>query len=291
MLHTAHAGKKLLHRRATLLLAVALVVFSTPAAGRCADKPAVSELVEKLKDKRKEVRLRAVKALGDLGTPAKAAVPDLLECLRDKDLEVQRQASQSLAQVGPAAVPALREALADEQARVRGWAANALGLLAPDSKDAVAALLEAAKDKDAGVRVAALKGLLAAETDPQVLEPVLQAAAKDIHPYVSLLGASSLDQLKAKADGKRAPALLAPFPVLAVRRLTPDQEAQMDRMIDTFIAFDIHDETQHLPPAQHLMARQLASCLNQLGPESIPALVRGVNKAGSLYFYCGRYSC
>jgi HEAT repeat protein len=286
MPHTARAGKKLLLRRFALLLATA-AVLSAPSVGRGADKPTVSDWVEKLKDKHKEVRLWATKALGDMGTLAKAIIPDLMEGLKDKDLEVQQQAARALAQIGPSSVPALQEALKDEQVHVRMLAAEALGILAPDAKEAVAALLEAAKDRHAAVRAVALEGLLAEEGDRSEVESAFQEAAKDPNPYLSLLGNMGVDQIKAKADGKGPRAPVNFIPVLAVQRLTPAQEAQLDQMVEIFLAYHSHDmKVLEQLPVPMPVAAQIEQCVKSVGPEGIPSLVRGVNKADSLGFSC-----
>jgi HEAT repeat protein len=247
-----------------------------------ADKPTVSDWVEKLKDKRKETRLKAAKALGDLGSPAQPAAPQLVECLRDKDRDVCRQSAQALAQIGPEAVPALREALTDEAVQARLWAAEALGLLAPDAEQAAPVLIEAPQDKAAAVRAVALRGLLTAKAEEKNLEPVFRRALKDDNPYVQVLGETGLDQLKARAEGRKTSLPVVPVPVVAVQRLTPEQEERLQAIIDLAIRGDT-DVLPRAPVANLFQAREI---LDHLGPEGIPVLVRGLNEAYMLKSSC-----
>jgi HEAT repeat protein len=263
-----------------------LLIFGF-ATARGDDKITVSDWKEKLKDKHKDVRLRAVKTLGDTGTPAKDAVANLVECLRDKDAEVRALAGKALAQIGPSAVVPLRDALKDEQALIRVQAAEALGTMAGDVKEAIPALAEAAKDKDAGVRVVALRALIASNGDSQTLQTVLEDATKDANPYVSLLGNLGLEYLKNKADGKRVAAPINQLPMFAIPQLTRDQEAKLDELVDLFIIAESHDlEAIRRLPMPWPVAMQLGTSALHLGPEGTPALYRGVKKAARLRYVC-----
>jgi HEAT repeat protein len=282
------------HRRKTVLRLVihtiglsALFVVPLTAVAWPADKPTTADLLAKLKDKHKAVRLQALKALGELGTPVKSAIPDLAEALHDKDREVQVQAAQALAQIGREAVPALRDALKDESGSVRFQAAIALGMIALDAKEAIPALMEAARDKEPGVRISALKGLLAADAATSQLEPLLKESTKDQNPYVSLLGNMGLDYLDAKASGKRPAMPLNAPPILAAQRLTPDQEAQLDKLVDLFIVAESHDpQAIRRLTVPWSVAMQTSMCVTCLGPEAIPSLVRGIRKASALGYAC-----
>jgi HEAT repeat protein len=261
----------------------ALAFAASSGTLAAAEKTSVADWVEKLKDKHKDVRLRAAKALGDLGTPAKEAVPELVKCLKDKDLDVRRQAAQALAQIGPSAVTALQETLKDEEVQTRLWAVEALALLAPDVKEAVPVLLEAVKDRAAVVRAIAVKGLLTTDAETSVVEPVFQGAVKDENPYVNVLGDVGLEQLKAKANGRRPAVPINPGPVIGIQRLTPAQEAQLDKIVDTYA----RDENPvNLPVGPRTAVLQAKEIVIHLGPESIPVLVRGANEAYTLKSSC-----
>jgi HEAT repeat protein len=257
------------------------------ATARGQDKTTVSDWKEKLKDKHKDVRLRAVKTLGDAGTPAKDVVANLVECLRDKDSEVRALAGKALAQIGPSAVAALGDALKDEQALIRVQAAEALGTMAADVKEAIPALVEAAKDKDAGVRVVALRALIASNLDSHALQTILEDATKDANPYVSLLGNLGLEYLKNKSDGKRVAPPINQLPIFAVPQLTRDQEAKLDELVDLFIIAESHDlEAIRRLSMPWPVAMQMGTSALHLGPEGIPSLYRGTKKASRLRYGC-----
>jgi hypothetical protein len=61
--------------------------------------------------------------------------------------------------------------------------------------------------------------------------------------------------------------------------LTKEEEEQLDRIIDRFMQADIG----LLPPAE---ARQAIRDFGKLGPEAIPALIRGVNRAAEIEHSC-----
>ena len=70
------------------------------------DSQDVAALTKQLQSKDSSVRLRAVKALGNLGPAARFAITDLLVNLNDKDPDVRRAAIASLAAIQPEAAPA-----------------------------------------------------------------------------------------------------------------------------------------------------------------------------------------
>ena len=104
-------------------------------------------------------RVRAVRTLGNLGTPARKAVPDLAKVLREGRPELRSAAAKALGQIGKPAVPVLIEALRDEDGAVRLQTARALGRAGPDAKEAVAALIASLKDGRESVRQAAADAL------------------------------------------------------------------------------------------------------------------------------------
>src|SRR5262249_29905417 len=88
--------------------------------------------VSRLKDGKPNVRVRAAKALGEIGPAAAPAIPDLAELLRDEDVSVRLAAVTALGEIGPAAkeaVPILIEALQDADAEISAAAVTALGQL------------------------------------------------------------------------------------------------------------------------------------------------------------------
>ena len=109
-------------RPARLAVLIALAACAAPVARgqeRQEDKDAerVRELIQKLKDDRSYVRMRAASDLGRIGPAAKEAVPALAEALNDRDHYVRSRAVSALGRIGPAAkaaVPALTGALKDK---------------------------------------------------------------------------------------------------------------------------------------------------------------------------------
>jgi hypothetical protein len=110
-------------------------VFLSLGLAGCSQAPPTSHgkpiayWVEKVKDGDPKTRLKAVKALGHVGTADPAAVPALIEAVRDKDAEVRAAAIVALIPLGAdakGAVPALEQARNDPSPKVRLYAAKAL---------------------------------------------------------------------------------------------------------------------------------------------------------------------
>ncbi len=122
--------------------------------------PAMSALVELLKDNDPEVRQTIREALGRMGPLAAEAVSALAEDLRDKDWHIRSATALTLGQIGPGAKPAvgqLTAALADMEGDVRVSAIEALGRIGPDAQAATAGLVERLRDERAPVRSAAAR--------------------------------------------------------------------------------------------------------------------------------------
>lgn len=149
----------------------------------------VPALLERLEDRRPEVRMAAVRALGDMRSPV--AIPALAEAFLERRCAPTAVVNDALRRIGGEAAtvfergiaspdsivrvsscfglaalagevgdaaPRLAEVLAsDSDARVRGAAAGALGIVG--GEDAPAALLGAARDAEVHVRRAAVKAL------------------------------------------------------------------------------------------------------------------------------------
>ncbi len=89
------------------------------------------------------VRCVAIEALGAIKTTAKDAVPVLIERLRDEEAVVRMRAARALGEMGAKkAVPALIESLRDEDSDVRGLAAEALGVIGPAAKGAATTIVD-----------------------------------------------------------------------------------------------------------------------------------------------------
>ena len=89
----------------------------------------LSQWMQALKDEDLFVRLKAARALGDIGPPAKEAVPVLSAALKDENLSVRFMAARSLGRIGSAAkeaVPALYAVLKEDSESGQIQAALAL---------------------------------------------------------------------------------------------------------------------------------------------------------------------
>jgi hypothetical protein len=97
-----------------------------------------------------KTRLEAVRAVAELGEPAKDTIPALVGLLTDKDC--QRYAAKALGRFGKAAVPHLLKVLEGKDAVARMWAVRALGQIGPDAQEAIPALVRARSDPSVSVR-------------------------------------------------------------------------------------------------------------------------------------------
>ena len=88
--------------------------------------PAISPLIDALKDNNPDVRWAAIRALGKLGDPS--AVKPIIKALRDEDSGVRKTAAEALGKIGDArATVALIAAVDDEDWSVRQAAVESLG--------------------------------------------------------------------------------------------------------------------------------------------------------------------
>ena len=171
--------------------------------------PAVPALISLVRTGRPEVRLRAMKALGEVGAKADAALPELILAMDDRDEEIRTAAAEALGAVGSgprerAAILPLLEALKDDDRVVREQAAKALSQIGARTEEAVPGLIDAMKttaippliaaieDEDPVVRQHAARALgrIGARTDRVV--PALVRALKDPDGPVRLRAVEAL---------------------------------------------------------------------------------------------------
>jgi HEAT repeat protein len=166
---------------------------------------AVQSLLSLLKDSDREVRLRAVASLGDLGGEARRVLPVLRAALSDAahndgDDGVRAEAVRALLRAGPqpaTEVGALVNALQSDLDLVRFHAAFALGDYGPAGRPGVPALIHASQwDEDAAVRIEAAMALWKIDPDkaPLVVH-VLIRALDDANELICWIAAECLGQM------------------------------------------------------------------------------------------------
>jgi HEAT repeat protein len=138
------------------------------------DKTAVPTLIAALKDKEREVRRAAIRALADIGRNAVDAIPDLQDFCKEASTDEIDDVCRALARMGPAAVPALIEFLGPSSPQsIRDAARQALEEIGPGAKDAVPALIKEMKNPSncyPGHAASALSHICEAAVPSEILE-------------------------------------------------------------------------------------------------------------------------
>jgi HEAT repeat protein len=172
-------------------------------AGAAPPLAAVPSLLSLLTDADRDVRLRAVAALGDLAGEVRRVLPALRAALggaaHDGDDGVRAEAVRALLRAGPqpaTEVAGLLDALNSEVDVVRFHAAVALGDSGPEGRPAVPALIHASLwDDGQAVRVAAAMALWKIEHKRQPVLHVLGKALDGPNEWVCWIAAEYLGQL------------------------------------------------------------------------------------------------
>jgi hypothetical protein len=133
--------------------------FAYDALTACKDK-AIPGLIKALKSPNKQVRIMAITALGEIGSPdAVLPLSDLLSTETAWDVRIST--IFALSKFGKQGVPTLITTLKDKDWYIRYQAANALSEIGYDAENAVPALNDAAiKDENLNVRHAATDALV-----------------------------------------------------------------------------------------------------------------------------------
>jgi HEAT repeat protein len=97
-------------------------------------------------------RRRAIRVLGEIGSPAKRALRRLMHAFKDPHEEVRGAAAEAVFNMGDLALPYLLKALNDPHPSLRGRSANLLGGFAPHFTDAIPKLIRLLEDPHVGVR-------------------------------------------------------------------------------------------------------------------------------------------
>jgi HEAT repeat protein len=199
-----------------------------------------------LEDADRDIRLRAVTALGDIAEEIRQVLPVLRAGLReaalhDGDDHVRNEATHALLRAGPqpaTQVAALVDALHSEVDVVRFHAAVSLGDIGSDGRPAVAALTHASLwDEEPAVRVEAAMALWKIDCKLPLVLYVLVKALEDANELICWIAAERLAQLGSAAREAIPPlrqALQRDFKVslirkavlLALERIDPQGERQ-----------------------------------------------------------------
>lgn len=121
-------GRVNLRRAVVMLLCLAGCGPTIPAEYTVSGK-SLEFWLDALSDNQPKVRIRAIRALGNLGPVAPEVVPAITAALHDSDPTVRGQAALALLKFGPeakSAIPALTDAQNDADETVRNFAAKAL---------------------------------------------------------------------------------------------------------------------------------------------------------------------
>jgi HEAT repeat protein len=184
-------------------------------AGTSPPLAALPSLLSLLKDADRDIRLRAVTALGDLAAEVRRVLPALRAALgeaalRDGDDGVRAEAVRALLCAGPqpaTEVAGLIDALRSPVDVVRFHAAIALGESGPDGRPAVPALIHASLwEEDPAVRVGAATALWKIDRRGPLVRYVLTEALRDTNELICWIAAEGLGQMGAEAQ-EAVPAL------------------------------------------------------------------------------------
>ncbi len=163
-----------------------------------ADEP-LSELLVSIHHAFPAMRLRAIRAIGKLGSSARDALMALSKALDDNDAKVREAAAQAIGQVGPEALPLLTQMLKHPDKYIRRNAVWALGKLGPLAKDAANDLCMALRDEDPRTASGAAQTLGSMGTEAAAAIPPLAEAMRGTNIVLCRLAAKALSQIGSPA--------------------------------------------------------------------------------------------
>jgi len=276
----------------------------------------IPNLIEALEHPEPEVRKRAAKALGAMGTAASQATPALLRALERKELRDvagQALASTATSKDLTAATPTLLKMLHDRDPRVRQAAALALGRVRAKDRGVALALTDALEDTEGSVRYSVFivlneMGSAAEPAVPTLIRMVREDREAEFAAY--LLGrigpaarAAVPDLVamydKAKVMGRSNPAVgplarIGPaemvLPVLleALRApLRSPRSGQHDNAVRSIALLGpdarqaIPDLIQDLDGTLPGAGPSASAALHEIGPETIPYLIEALGPAAN----------
>jgi HEAT repeat protein len=187
------------------------VVFAGYRAIEKIGADAVPILTKAVKDKNRNVRRFAVKALGGLGADARSAVPEILQAMKEDDSQMQREAIRAVRSIdrhAKGAVEALIEMLNAKNLGNRSEAISLLGDIGEEARPAIPALITVLEDQDPNAaRATTVQALLVLRAGKEAVVPLSRLLRGEDY-NVRTIAYQILDRLG--TDAKDAvPALIA----------------------------------------------------------------------------------
>ena len=241
---------------------------------------AVKTLLNALRDDSLSVRGHAVRALGQIGSPASSAALGLISMLKDEDEMVRWEATQAVAKVGGPVdkiVDALIDLLQDASPMLRIAAARELGSFGEDAASAFPSLVPLLQDREVSVResVAEAIGLIGHLDDNAINALVVGFESQDT--VVRAQTAEALGAIGAPAS-ETAPAL--------VKALGDKNDAVRAKVVEALgkIGEDVAEVAlpgmiRALRDKDNVVSSLAAEALGQMGEsadKAIPSLVRSL---------------
>lgn len=167
-----------------------------------AAKPVLPALVREIHAPEWQIRQEVIKTIGFMGSEGRNAIPVLVDRMRDSDRRVACEAVVSLGKIGPIAIPALVAALESKTAHIRSSAAWVLANFEENANAAVPALRKVLQDEDWQVRWVAAYTLGAIGNAAKDAVPDLVAICKGCHSLVRQEACRSLWRINGEDASK-----------------------------------------------------------------------------------------
>ena len=207
-------------------------------------------LIEALKSKRIETRMRVLEAISSAGPLAKDAIPGLIISSKDDlSAETRDKSIDVLVKIGSAAVPAMLEILKDGRSNSRRLAADALLKFSTEAHGGIPIFIATLKDPEDALRLKAseILSIIGADAVPALI-PCLKDPSSQVRgaaaATLNKIGAPAKDAAKAlvealkdenaKVSQNAAEALgkigLPALPLLIASMQDPNREARLAAM-------------------------------------------------------------
>jgi len=212
--------------------------------------------------------------LSDVATDE--VVQALIATVDSEDVELSRRSIRALGKLGPAASPAvasLTKQLDSDSIQIRAYAAYALGEIGETNPEMIAKLIELVGHERPIVRRTVLKALLKLDVDPEVSLPIFVRMLENSDPSTVMtvlhqladMGPQSIPRLKRALEHDRA----AYWATLVAAEMGSDAAPLVPELTK---ALDNKDPQTRM----HALI-----ALGEIGPESKPAMERGIELLNS----------